>query len=237
MKLRFASPIGLAVTFVLGLFLAVPVLAAAPLSISYESSQGLYPAGISFYLKAGTAVYQEWTDSMRVRVNFSVSKKEMENLYATMKWYSFSGIETTKIKAYDRGGDEVTLVANNKTITKSNVGQSIVKGSFSKWRYDKVVGNLKAFSKKKLAAHYVTYKIDLETTDNYGVRVAVDDKEVQIHAGKGSVSLLPGKHTILVGLYGNKDEIINAEVEEITIPDSKLAHIRVGDKNIFIFPE
>lgn len=237
MKLRLANLLGLTMIFIFGVFLAIPVLAAAPLSISYEYSQGLAPAGTSLFLQAGTATYQEWSDDKRVRVNFSVSQKEMDSLYSNLRWYSFSGIETSKIKAYDRGGDSVTLVANNKTTTKSNAGQSTIKGAFSKWRYEKIVNNLKAFSKKKLAAQYVNYKIDLETSGIYGVRVAVDDAEVQLHAGKASVALLPGKHTILVGLYGNKDEIVNAEAAEITVPDSDLAHIRVGDKNIFILPE
>lgn len=237
MKLRFISPIGLAMTFVLGLLLATNAEAAAPLSISYEYGQGLFPAGSSFYLQTGTATYQEWSDSMRVRVNFNVTKKEMDNLYANVKWYGFTGIETAKIKAYDRGGDQVTLTVNGKTTTKSNAGQSTIKGSFSKWRYEKVVSNLKSFTQKKLASHYISYKLDLETTSNYGVRVAVDDKEVKMHAGKATVSLLPGQHTILVGLYDSKDNIVEAEAAQIRVPDANVAHIRVADKNIFILQE
>lgn len=237
MKLPRANSLGLFLAFVLGIFLAIPVLAAAPLSISYEYSQGLTPDGSSLLLRAGTATYQEWSDDKRVRVDFPVSQKEMDSLYSNLRWYGFSGIETAKIKAYDRGGDGITLVANNKTITKSNAGQSIVKGAFSKWRYEKIVSNLKAFSKKKLAPYYINYKIDLEASGNYGVRVAIDDAEVQLHAGKASIALLPGKHTVVVGLYGNKDEIVNAEAAEIAIPDSNVTHIRVGDKNIFILPE
>lgn len=237
MKLQFANWVGALVVVIIGIFLAPSVLAAAPLSIMYEYSQGLAPAGSSLFLQAGTATYQEWSEDKRVRVNFPVSQKEMDSLYGYLRWYSFSGIETSKIKAYDRGGDGVTLVANNKTIIKSNAGQSVIKGTFSKWRYEKIVTNIKAFSKKKLAPYYSTYKIDLEVGGNYGVRVAVDDIEVQTHAGKATVHLLPGKHTILVGLYGNTDEIINAEVQEIYIPDSTVAHIRVADKNIFILPE
>ncbi|MBP7992150.1 MAG: hypothetical protein KAZ30_00680 [Candidatus Magasanikbacteria bacterium] len=237
MNFRFARISSLVLAFALSIILITEAKAASPMSISYEYSQGIYPAGSSFYLQTGTATYQEWSDSMRVRVNFNVTKKEMDSLYSNLKWYAFTGIEVAKIKAYNRGGDQVTLEINGKSTTKSNAGQSAVKGSFSKWRYEKVTSNLKSFVQKKVALHNVTYKLDLENASNYGVRVAVNDAEVQMHAGKGSVSLLPGKHTILVGLYDGKDAIVSAEAVEVNVPASKEARIRVGDKNIFIIPE
>lgn len=237
MKLRFAKLLGLIATFVFSLFLAFPVLAANPLSISYDYSRGLFPAGTSFYLHTGTSVYQDWSDSKRIRVNFTVTQKEMDSLYSYFKRYSFSGIEVSKIKAYDRGGDVITLVANNKTTVKSNAGQSIIKSSFSKWRYDKISNNLKTFIKKKLTNYYQTFPLDLEANTDYGVRVAVDDVEVQMHASKNTVALLPGQHTILVGLYDGNDNIITAETLAIDIPDKKLAHIRVDHKDVFILAE
>lgn len=237
MKLRFAKYLGLVLLIIAGLTEADTALAASVPLITYEYSQGKIPAGSSFYLQSGTATYQEWTDSMRVRVNFPVSKKEMDSLQANLRWYSFAGIETSKITAYGRGGDQVSWTANNKTITKSNAGQSTIKGSFSKWRYEKVVTGLKSFTKKKVANYYRVYNFELEAITDYGVRVAVDDTEVKLHSNKGSTSLLPGTHTIVVALYDNNEDQIAANTFEFTTPDTRIARIQVRNKDISVTTE
>lgn len=237
MKFALAKQIGLALIILAGITSAHQVSASTAPVITYEYSQGKIPMGSSFYLQAGTATYQEWSDSMRVRVNFPVSKKEMDTLQANLRWYSFTGIETGKVVTYGRGGDQVSLTINNKTTTKSNAGQSMVKGSFSKWRYDKIVSNLKSFTKKKVANYYRVYNFELETLTDYGVRVAVDDVEQRLHGNRGSTSLLPGTHTIVVALYDGKDEQVAANSFEFTVPDTHIARIQVRNKDISMTAE
>lgn len=210
------------------------VLAAAPTYISYEYSQGKFPGGTSYYLQSGISTYQQWQDNTRIRVNFTVTEKEMASLLATTRWYSFSSIRTAKEKIYERGGDQIVVSEKGKTVTKNNSGQSVISGAFSQWRYDRIIASLQAFTKKKIAASYKPYTLNITSPNSdYRVRLAVDDTEVGIVNDQSTIFLLPGQHQITVAVYDfDTNENLSSESFIVKTPDSNAATIYLWGKDI-----
>lgn len=238
MKLHKANQISLALAFVASVFWATPILAAAPLSISYEYNYGLFGGGKEFILNSGTAVYREQQGDTNIEVNFPVTAKEMNNLYSMTKLYSFNSIKTKTVKVYDRGGDKVSVVVNNKTVTKSNAGQSMVDGEFSRIRYDRIISNLQSFVKKKLATQYQLFFVELESAyADYQPRIAIDNQEVRLFGGEGDLPLLPGQHQVTVALYNDKGRNVKAEVFLISTPTDRIARIQVRGSDISVTTE
>ncbi len=238
MKLKSTIRFIAGLTFVISVFWVKPTLAATPLSISYDYDYGLFSGGKSFYLQAGSAVYRERQGDTNIEVNFSVSAKEMNSLYSMTKLYNFSGIKTKSIKAYDRGGDTVKVTAGGRTVTKSNAGQSIVDGEFSRIRYDRIISNLQAFVKKKLAKEYQLFFIEMDSAyANHTPRVALDNEEVYLFGSEGDAPLLPGQHQLMVALYDNKGRNVKSEVFLVSTPSERIARVQVRGDDISVTTE
>lgn len=238
MQLRYTNQFGLVLALVVGFFWVGPALAAAPVSISYEYNYGLIGGGREFLLKSGTAVYRERQGDTNIEVNFPVTTKEINSLYSMTRLYNFNTIKTKSLKVYDRGGDQVSVIANNRTITKSNSGQSIISGEFSRIRYDRIVSNLQSFVRKKLATHYRLFFLELDSSlADYQARVAVDNQEVSLTGGEGDIPLLPGQHQIAVALYNESGRNVKAEVFLINTPRERIARIQVRGEDISVTAE
>ena len=227
-----------ALLLVSGAFLGTQALAAAPLSISYDYTYGLFGGGKEFTLQAGKGTYRDQEGDTDINVTFPVTDKEMNSLYANFKRYNFDTIKTKTQKVYDRGGDTVTLRANGRTVTKSNAGQSIISGEFSRWRYDRVTSNLQAFVKKKLATQYRLFFVELDLANaTYHPRIAIDNEEVRLYGSEGDVPLLPGQHQIAVALYNDKGKNVKGEIFLVTTPDSQIARVQVRGTDISLTTE
>lgn len=238
MSVRFTNRIIVSLMSIISLFLVTTVNAAEPTTISYDYTYGLYGGGKNFYLQSGTALYRERQGDTMIEVNFPVTAKEMSSLYAMTRLYNFNGIKTKGTKVYDRGGDKITVTANGKTITKSNAGQSIIDGEFSRIRYDRITSNLQSFVKKKLATQYRLFFIELESAyATYQPRVALDGAEVRLSGGEGDLPLLPGQHQVTVALYNDKGRNVKAEVFLITTPGDHIARIQVRGEDISLTTE
>lgn len=238
MELLRAKLFFLPLLLVGSIFFAPVVLAVAPVSISYQYTYGLFGGGKEFMFQTGTGMYHDQEGNTDITVTFPVSEKEMNSLYANFRRYNFDTIKTKTEKVYDRGGDIVTLRANGKTITKSNAGQSIISGEFSRWRYDRITSNLQAFVKKKLATQYRLFFVELDSSNaTYQPRIAIDNEELRLYGSEGDLPLLPGQHQIAVALYNDKGKNIKGEIFLVTTPDSRIARIQVRGTDISLTAE
>ncbi len=238
MNIRLTNRIIVSLMGIISLFWVTSVSAAAPTTISYDYTYGLYGGGKNFFLQSGVASYYERQGDTVIEVNFPVTTKEMNSLYSMTRLYNFNGIKTKGIKVYDRGGDKITVTANGKTITKSNAGQLIVDGEFSRIRYDRITSNLQSFVKKKLATQYRLFFVELESAyAAYQPRVAIDGVEVRLSGGEGDLPLLPGQHQVTVALYNDKGRNVKTELFLITTPGERIARIQVRGEDISVTTE
>ena len=127
----------LVISVVVGVLVPHLLLGALPtdLHVQYDRDGGLYPERTHIDLSTNGGVYQHYYNGVEQKVNFSVSQKEMNTVYTTLRWYFFSTIKTKTKEVYDRGGDSISLIIGTNVITKSNLGQSFITGALSRLRY------------------------------------------------------------------------------------------------------
>lgn len=157
---------------------------------------GMSREGAEYFISKDSSYAEIYDNDARSRIDFNVSRSQLNDLYNIIMMNSFYGIETFTEMVYDRGGTVIEVRADGETHTVDNSGMSFIKEN---WRneWEAIEGTIRSVVAAEIE------KTAREITVNIDENIMEVDKIVNFNIGDFVyMSARDGWHkTVTVRLY------------------------------------